>query len=121
MAESDHPKGRDDLKALAKALRRPLNTLRALSDANDPLMADQPFRLKPARWFVELYDRLKIRAGIHVRLIFYLLVSQPNLLQLNGKRFENTVENANKLIDMVRDARYLDWLPANSIIDRRDH
>jgi hypothetical protein len=116
----DHPKGSADLKALAKELRRPLATLRALSDGNDPLMADQPFRLKAVQWFMELYDRLTIRTGIHIRYIFYLLVSQPNLLRLNGERFENTVECANSLIDMVRDARYLDRLPANSIIDRRN-
>jgi hypothetical protein len=120
MADSDHPKNTDDLKALAKELRRPLRTMHALSDGNDPLMADQPFRLKPMQWFMELYERLEIRAGVHIRRIFYLLVSQPNLLRLNGERFENTVECANKLIDMVRDARYLDRLPANSIIDRRN-
>jgi hypothetical protein len=118
--QPDHPKCHDDLKELARELRRPLRTLHALSAGNDPLMVNQPFRVKAAEWFKELYDRLEMREGMHIRQIFYLLVSQPNLLRLNGKRFENTVEVSSNLIDMVRDARYLDLLPANSIVDRRN-
>jgi len=120
MRDPDSPKCHADLKALADELRRPLRTLHALSAGNDPLMVDQPFRTKAAQWFIELYDRLEIRAGIHIRQIFYLLVSQPNLLRLNGERFENTVESSDYLINMVRDARYLGLLPANSIVDRRN-
>jgi len=116
----DFPNNHADLKELAKKLRRPLATLYALSAGNDPLMADQPFRVKGAQWFTELYDRLKIRTGTHLRRIFYQLVSQPGLLRLNSERFENTVECNNNLTDVVRDARHLELVPVNSIIDRRN-
>jgi hypothetical protein len=120
VSDVDSPNNHADLKELAKKLRRPLDTLYALSASNDPLMVDQAFRVEGAQWFIELYGRLKIRAGIHIRRIFYQLVSQPNLLRSNGKRFENTVECSNKLIDVVRDARYRELIPAGSIIDRRN-
>lgn len=120
MSDSDHPKGHADLKALSEGLRRPLRTLHALTAGNDPFMVQQDFRLEAAHWFKELYDRLKISAGIHIRRIFYLLVSQPDLVRLNGERFENTVECANHLGEAVRDARYLGLIEADAFIDRKN-
>ena len=78
MSDLDDPKGRDDLKALAKAMRRPLDTLYALTTNNDPFMAELPSRLGPARWFARLYLDLKFQVGSHVRRILYLLVSQQS-------------------------------------------
>src|SRR5579864_6335363 len=121
MGRPDHPKGYADLKALADELRRPLDTLYALDAKNDPYMAGLPYRSERAAWFVGLYNRLKFRLGIHVRNIFYKLVSQRDLVVLfNGKSFENTVECFALLSDASRDARYLDLIRAEAIIDRRN-
>src|SRR6266851_3621875 len=114
------PKGHADLKELAAKLRRPLKTLYVLKAENDPWMVQQDFRTDRAHWFADLYEQLNIRAGIHIRRIFYLLVSQPNLLRLNGERFENTVDCEQLLGSAVRDARYLGLVPANAFIDLRN-
>src|SRR5258708_11090827 len=120
MGDLDSPKCHADLKALAEKLRRPLRTLHAMTAGNDPWMVQQPFRSEAAYWFVDLYERLKISAGIHIRRIFYLLVSQPDLMRLNGEPFENTVECANHLGDAARDARYLGLIPVDAFIDRKN-
>jgi hypothetical protein len=114
------PKGHADLKALAKELRRTIDTLHVLDRGHDPYMAETPARLKAAHWFADLYGTLRKKVGIHVRHIFYWLVSQSNPVTVNGKPFENTVECANTLGEAILDARYLDLIPANVIIDRRN-
>jgi hypothetical protein len=114
------PKGHADLLDLAKELRRTLDTLHVLDRGHDPYLADSPARLKAAHWLADLYGTLRKKVGIHVRRVFYWLISQPNPADVNGKPFENTVECANILGEAVLDARYLDLIPANVIIDRRN-
>jgi hypothetical protein len=120
MSDPDFPKGHADLQELRNVLRRPLKTLYALDRAHDPYLADKPVRFEAAQWFADVYDRLRIRTGIHVRQIFYLLVSQAEPVWLNGKPFENTLECYQDLTQAIRDARYLGLIPANAIIDRRN-
>jgi hypothetical protein len=115
------PKDHAELKALAEERGRPLKTLCALDAKNDPYMVGQPWRSDRAHWFVGLYNRLRLKLGIHVRHIFYKLVSQREpVFRLNGKPFENTVECFTDLSDACRDARYIDLIPAEAIIDRRN-
>jgi hypothetical protein len=84
-------------------------------------MAGQDFRLDQARWFARVYAEFKIQYGVHIRAMLYLLVSQPvPVLMLNGKPFENTFECFDHLGNAARDARYLDLIPANAIVDRRN-
>jgi hypothetical protein len=49
----------DEIKELAKELDRPVNTLIALQDSNDPFYV-MPGRMAKAEWFVELRNRLGI-------------------------------------------------------------
>jgi hypothetical protein len=121
MSAPDHPKGLADLKELAAKLRRPLHTLHVLEGKSDPYMADQPSRTGRANWFVGLYNQLGIRFGVHVRHFFYKLISQRDHVTLcNGKPLENTVECFNQLGSAILDARYLDLIPGDAIIDRRN-
>jgi hypothetical protein len=120
VSDSDHPKGHADLKALAEKLERPLHTLYAMDAQNDPLMCQQDYRSDAAHWISDLYERLKVRAGIHIRRLFYLMVSQPDLIRLNGKRFENTTNCSQHLGNAVRDARYLGLIPVNAFIDLKN-
>jgi hypothetical protein len=121
MRDPDYPKGRADLIALAKRLRRPLATVYALSSNASPLMVGQDYRLARAHWFAELYEGLGIATQFHVRRIFYMLISQETpILQYNGAPFENTADCFNTLCDAVRDARYLGLIPTDAVIDRRN-
>jgi hypothetical protein len=121
MTAPDHPRCHADLKALAAKLRRPLHTLYVLDGQTDPYLADQPSRTDRANWFFVLYNQLRIGLGVHVRHFFYKLISQRDLVTLvNGNPLENTVECFNQLGVAIRDARYLDLIPGDAIIDRRN-
>jgi hypothetical protein len=109
------------LKALAKRLRRPVDSLLAQVDSTDPYTVDMPYRCVPAEWFAGLYHELKVKPGSHVRRIFYLLVSQPKPILLpSGKPFQNTDRCWTDLCNAARDARYLGLIPANTIVDQRN-
>jgi hypothetical protein len=116
----DHPKSSDDLRALAEAKRRPLTTLYVLDLMNDPYRADLPSRTERAHWFVGLYNKLRVGVGVHVRHFFYKLISLREPVLVNGKPLENTVECFNLLGEAILDARYLDLIPGDAIIDRRN-
>jgi hypothetical protein len=121
MTAPDNPKCHADLKELSVKHRRPLHSMYALASRTDPYMAGQPFRAELAHWFAGLYNQLAIRFGVHVRAIFYKLVSQPDaVIRVNGKPFENTLECFIELNAACRDARYLDLIPADVIVDRRN-
>jgi hypothetical protein len=115
------PTNRADLIELGKTLRRRLDTLYTLGSTNDPWMVDQDFRSKHAYWIAELFQRLELPRRIHVRQIHYKLVSQKiPILQVDGTPYVNSSDCFNRLCDSIRDARYLDLIPADAIIDRRN-
>ena len=117
----DKPTSRADLIELAKTLRRRLDTLYTLGSSNDPLMVDQDYRSKHAYWIAELFQRMELPRRIHVRQIHYKLVSQKTpVLQVDGTPYINNSDCFNRLCDSIRDARYLDLIPADVIIDRRN-
>jgi hypothetical protein len=108
------------VKALAESLGRPCPTLMALAQVNDPF-AIGPERRKGAEWFARLWHRFQIGDGIHVRRIHYRLISQHRPFRMSdGTRYENTIECWNKLGHASRDARYLDLVPADHFVDRRN-
>ena len=107
------------LKQLAKRLGRPFSTLYVLSSSNDPFIADTPNRQAVAEWLADIWDRLAVASGAHVRRVFYRMVSQKPLFQMpNGKPFLNTDDCWNYLCNAARDARYLDLID-DELSDRR--
>jgi hypothetical protein len=121
-ARAHNSLGYAELKALAKELRRPVVTLLALSDNNDPFFADRPARRTMAEWAAELYRRLGIERGIHTRGFHYKLISQAEPVSLPSTTvYRNTVNDWHKLKDAARDARYLDLIPngAGDWVDRK--
>jgi hypothetical protein len=105
---------------LAAELHRPLSSLIALSDDNDPYFADRPGRrLEGAEWFKALWDRLEIPNGVHLRRLHYLLVSTAAIVLPNGRPYVNTLECWKHLGRASGDARYLDLVPADAFVDRR--
>jgi hypothetical protein len=114
------PKGHADLKELAKKLRRPLRTLYALDTRTDPWMSDQDWRSEIAHWFADLRDQLNVGVS-HIRAIWYRLISQRDpVLRVNGSPIENTDDCYRELNEAIRDARHLDLIPGDAIIDRRN-
>jgi hypothetical protein len=112
----------DQIKQLRKELRRPIDTLLALKDQNDPFAADIPWRVKRAEWFTLLWEGLNFGdRKTHTRAVHYRLVSQAEpVIMPNGEPYENTVECA-KLLDWTcRDARYLGLVPYDRLIDKRN-
>jgi hypothetical protein len=70
MSDTDTPDGHGGLKAMARALRRPLETLHAPTAGNDPYMAAMPSRLELATWFAAALDReTKVAARSDAALI----------------------------------------------------
>jgi hypothetical protein len=128
---SGNPKGRDDLFALAKKLCRRQETLVTLQKANDPWMADVDWRSKHAYWVADIFERFDIRSDIferfdirsrvHGRRVHYRLISQETpILQVDGTPYVNTVDCWERLCAAIRDARYLDLISTDVIIDRRN-
>jgi hypothetical protein len=122
MSDPNAPKNYDDLKALAAKLRRPLETLIALSSKNDPYLADRPARRAAAEWFAEQWVWFEMPPGAHVRRLHYRLVSQENLLTLpNGSGlYVNTLLCSQMLNRASGDARYLGLIPDGVIADHRN-
>ncbi|MET3970817.1 hypothetical protein [Bradyrhizobium sp. S3.9.1] len=117
----NHPKCRADLFALAKKLRRKQESLYTLGNTNDPWMADVDYRSKAAHWVADIFERFDIRSRVHVRRVHYRLVSQdPPILQVDGTPYVNSFDCFNRLCDAIRDARYLDLISTDVIVDRRN-
>jgi hypothetical protein len=115
------PKCRADLFALAAKLRRRQESLYTLGSPNDPWMADADFRSKHAYWVADIFERFEIQSRIHARYIHYRLVSQETpILQVDDTPYVNSVDCFNRLCDAIRDARYLDLISTEVIIDRRN-
>jgi putative DNA primase/helicase len=112
--------GYDAIRALAKSLRRPATTLIALSRANDPFWI-RPQRRKGAEWFARIWRRFDFGDGVHLRRIHYVLVSTAKPVRLwDGKPYQNTTSCWDALCLTSRDARYLDLVPADLFVDRRN-
>jgi hypothetical protein len=108
------------LKAFAQTVGRSLGSLIALSDDNDPFLADRPGRRKNgAQWFAELWNRLDVPDGVHLRRLHYLLVSTAGIRLPDGAPYENTHKCWKDLGRASQDARYLDLVPAGAFVDRR--
>ena len=62
------------LKALGKTMARRVRDLVALSDSNDPFYITDG-RARDAAWFAGLWRQFG-RAGMHLRGLFYVLISR---------------------------------------------
>jgi hypothetical protein len=115
------PRGYDEIKELAEALRLPLERLLALAAKNDPFYAGAPAQLAKAEWFAGLWDRFHFPPGIHVRRIHYHLISQsPALILPDGSAYQNTQRCWSELGDASKCARHLDLVDVAAFTDRRN-
>lgn len=110
-----------DIKALAKERGRPVKELLALAPQNDPFYAGAPARKKSAEWFAELWHRIELKPGVHLRRIHYRLISQSSpVLMANGLPYENTEACWAEIGTASKAARYLSLVPLEAFVDRRN-
>ncbi len=112
------------IKQLAQQAGIPVKDLVALSIGNDPFYAEVPYRLREGEWFAEIWSRFGLSQGVHLRRIHYLLVSQREegepTLKPNGEPYQNTNSDWALLDRASLSARYLDLVPLDALIDRRN-
>jgi hypothetical protein len=109
-----------NIKRLASVLHRPASTLIALAPINDPFCIT-PNRRDGAEWFARIWNRLAIGSGAHLRRLHYAIISQSKPVKMSdGKPYENTQDCWQNLIRTSNDARYLDLVPAEDFVDRRN-
>jgi hypothetical protein len=110
------------IRALSKNLRgdgTKIQTLLAQSYCTDPFYAGVPFRLCNAEWVAKMWHKHINKHGAHIRRIHYLLSSTPRVMP-NGRVFENNENCWRMLIGATRDARYLDLIPFDALVDMRN-
>ena len=121
IAQAFNGNGYHRLHQMAVELGRPVGTLLALASDNDPFFADREQRRHDAQWFAKLWRRLHLGAGVHLRRIHYVLVSQDKpISSANGEPYVNTTECWKALAKASRDARYLGLVPIEDFVDRRN-
>ena len=112
------------LKQLAKQIGRPVKDLVALSVGNDPFYAEVPHRRKEAEWFADIWDQFSFPHGIHLRRIHYTLLSKAKdgapIITPTGKPYQNTDNDWSMLDRASLSARYLDMIPLDALVDRRN-
>jgi hypothetical protein len=106
---------------LAKQIRTPVTDLLALSSNNDPFYADVPFRKGAALWFVNLCKTIDFGPRFHIRRAHYKIISQSKpILKPDRSRYKNTDNDWSFLLQASRDARYLELIDPDSVIDNRN-
>lgn len=105
---------------LAQELGCGRESLLALAPDNDPFYAGRGDRQTAAEWFAGLWEQFQFPAGVHLRRIHYVLVSQKDPVLLpKGQPYVNTIECWKYLGRASVAARFLHLVPASAFVDRR--
>jgi hypothetical protein len=111
------------VKALAKSMKRSVKDLLALSPNNDPFYAEVGSRGDAAQWFSGVYRDYGGGNVPHLRRIHYRLVSPPpgvRILLPDGREYQNTDKDWSYLCWASLAARYLDLIPFDGLVDKRN-
>jgi hypothetical protein len=110
----------ESIKAMAKDIGRPVKDLLALAPTNDPFYAGVISRRRDAEWFAAVWaDHGAV--GSHLRRLHYQLVSSTAPIRKpDGTAYQNTEADWNSLIAASLAARYLDLVPFDGLVDRRN-
>ena len=108
----------DGICALAKEMKASTRDLLALAACNDPFYVDVAFRKAAALWVVDLRHRIDFGYRFHIRRAHYKIISQSiPVLRPDGRNYENTDNDWGFLLQASRDARYLELIDPESVID----
>ena len=114
----------NSIKDIAKQIGRPAKDLVALAVVNDPFYAAVPHRQREGEWFAEIWRKFGFSEGVHLRRIHYVLVSQSEeentILRPGDEPYENTSNDWALLNRASLSARYLDLIPLDALVDRRN-
>jgi hypothetical protein len=110
----------ESLKAMAKSIGRPIRNLLALAPVNDPFYAGVGHRRRDAEWFAAIWAKHGA-VGSHLRRLHYRLISSTSpVLKPDGSAYQNTENDWSTLAGASLAARYLDLVPFDGMIDRRN-
>jgi hypothetical protein len=111
----------EGIRTLAKQIGTPAKDLLALTPNNDPFYVDVAFRRTAAEWFVGLREQIDFGHRFHIRRAHYKIISQSTpILKPDGSNYENTDGDWSFLLQASRDARYLELIDPESVIDNRN-
>src|SRR6516164_4130919 len=109
----------DSLKAMGRSIGRPVKDLLALASVNDPFYAGVGARRCAAEWFADIWKHHG-GLGSHLRRLHYRLISTTSLCKPDGRNYNNTEGDWSFLIAASLAARYLDLVPFDGLVDRRN-
>jgi len=109
------------LKTFAKAQKRSVESMLAMSAGCDPFNIGQQSKIRDATWFTSHYQRLSFTAGVHLRRIHYRLISgnEPTI-KPNGERYQNTDKDFKLLCAASVYARTLGMIDVQDLADHRN-
>jgi hypothetical protein len=117
----DHPRGYDQIKALAQKLGTTIPGVLALARDNDPFFAGAPIHGVKAQWFRQLWTDFGYTTGVHLRRVHYQLVSQREpVLKPDKTPYLNTVNDWHMLNYAGKYARYLGLVDPEAFEDHRN-
>lgn len=91
-----------------------------LDERNDPFYVGSKAQYANAEWAKELYHLLSPKQPVHVRRLHYFALAQPKHRKPNGTVYSNTTADWKFLICACKFARYLNLLPYEAFVDRRN-
>ena len=109
------------IKVMAKNIGRSVTDLLALAPINDPFYAGVGARREAAEWFAAIWADHGRAGSTHLRRLHYQLISSTAPIRKpDGGQYQNTEGDWKFLNVASLSARYLDFVPFDGIIDRRN-
>jgi len=113
-------KGRRAIKLLATKKGRRAKDMLVMAEFNDPFYVGSETQCTSAEWARQLYLLLRPKRTVHIRRLHYFALTQPQHRKPNGRIYTNTEANWKFLKCACKFARYLNLLPYDAFIDRRN-
>ncbi len=111
----------EGIKALGRELGVRATDLIAMTPQADPFYVGLPSREAEARWFAELWGRFGWGKGMHLRRAHYrLVVLADPVIKPTGDPYVNDGASWGTLKRASLAARYLNLIPAGSLVDRKN-
>jgi hypothetical protein len=120
VAVIDRPMGREAVKSWAKQLGVSARDLIALGYDHDPFYVGGEADDRKAKWFKRAWDRLAYPGVVHLRRMFYRLLSEDGLKDHNGEDFANTKKCWADFLITSTKAREMDLVNPANFVDRRN-
>ncbi len=91
-----------------------------LSAANDPYRLDTPANHRDGSWFAEQLQSLGVELPLHNRGIHYAFAASGEIIKPDGNPYLNNDDNWHWLEKASKKARWLGYVPFDSITDERN-